>query len=98
MAKRKTNWVAWGLSAILTVVVLLGGEVLVADYHNRLPERRRRVLLLPIGEWGFGRQRMYWVSLTTKAITEVYKCGFLQVWLAQRHAAGAKASIRSSRG
>jgi hypothetical protein len=47
------NRVAWGLVAILAVV-LLGGVVLAANYQSRLPEGDRWVRLLPKSEWGFG--------------------------------------------
>jgi hypothetical protein len=53
MSKR-TGRTAWGLAAILAVVVVLAGVTLAAGYQRRLPERKRYLTVLPRGEWGFG--------------------------------------------
>jgi hypothetical protein len=57
MAKR-TNRVAWGMAAILAVVVLGGSMGLFVSYQSRLPEPDRWVILLPRSEWGFGPDGM----------------------------------------
>jgi hypothetical protein len=53
---KRTSRVAWGLAAVLAVVVTAGASVLLVSYQNHLPEEERWVTLLPRSKWGFGIQ------------------------------------------
>jgi hypothetical protein len=50
----RTNCAAWGLVAVLSVLVLSGSGLLFASYQNGLPPEERWLTLLPRSEWGFG--------------------------------------------
>ena len=54
MAKR-TNQEAWGLVAILAVVLLVGSGLVFISYQSTLPEEKKWFALLPRSEWGFGQ-------------------------------------------
>jgi hypothetical protein len=98
MIKRNTNRTAWGLAVVLAGVVLVGAVALAANSQRGLPERERRVFLLPMREWGFRRQRLHWVGSTGTPITDIYRCGFFEVRLRHRSPARTPASARKVRG
>ena|SRR2546428_7232056 len=64
MAKQKTNREAWGLAAILALVVLGGVGLLGVSYQNRLLPGERWLTLRPRNEWGLGAQQQVriWAS------------------------------------
>jgi hypothetical protein len=55
MAKRKMSRTAWGLAAVLTVVLVVGSGLLFISYQSRLPEEKELFVLLPRSRWGFGQ-------------------------------------------
>jgi hypothetical protein len=85
------NRKAWGLVAVLAVLLLGGAVVMIAHYQSRLPQRQQYLTLLSPQERGFGSTLYsYWFdppSQSAPVVTERwFRLGFFQVRL-ERHEA-----------